>query len=589
VWQSAVVAALFAWHPLRVESVAWAAERKDVLSTLFWMLTLGAYWLYVRRPGWGRYLPVCLFLGLGLLAKPMLVTLPCVLLLLDYWPLGRLRLGCGRPGFPLDGTGKGRTSPTPVRAWGELLWEKIPLFALSAAFCLSTMYAQRKEGAVQTLSELPLEYRLANAAVACAGYVVKMLAPVDLAVFYPHPHGALPPGQVAGAAVFVGAVTVLALAGVRRWPYLPVGWFWYVGTLVPVVGLVQVGNQAMADRYTYVPLIGIFIAVAWGVPDLLARFPARELLLVPVTSIALVFCLLLTWVQVGFWYDSLSLWLHAKDATNDNYVALGSLARLYSARGEFDEALAHFQEALRLEPRDVLLHNNFGWLLVLQGGDGEEAYRQFDSAFRLDSHFAVARVGMGVSLLLQGKANAAAEQFIEALRSNPQDARAYNGLGEARQQQGDLKEAVDSYLRAVQLAPDAAPYHRNLAGALYDLGRIEEARREFQAAARLDPSGLRAASEQARRLATHAGASRRNGREAVRLARQILQARGEERPEDLDVLAAALAESRQFEQAAATQRRALEQASLTRPELVPAMEERLRLYQQDRPYRDSPQ
>lgn len=262
-WQSAFVAALFALHPLHVESVAWVAERKDVLSTLFWMLTIWGYVRYVERPGIPRYLPALLFFSLGLMSKPMLITLPFVLLLLDYWPLGR---------FQFRGSGGNHANQRLFSL--RLVWEKTPFFVLAAASSIVTYLVQKSGGAMGGMDLLPLNTRIANVLVSYVGYITKMIWPFRLAVFYPHPVP-LPVWQVGGASLLLVAISFLVIKGIRHRPYLAVGWLWYIGTLVPVIGLVQVGEQAMADRYTYVTLIGIFMIIAWGVPDFLARWRYR--------------------------------------------------------------------------------------------------------------------------------------------------------------------------------------------------------------------------------------------------------------------------------------------------------------------------
>ncbi len=291
-WQSAFVAALFALHPLHVQSVAWVAERKDVLSTFFWMLTMGTYASYVAKPGLKRYLTLLLCFALGLMAKPMLVTLPFVLLLLDYWPLQRLEQK--RP--PQEGLSKDKSTTSPVRIpvqpvghWPlirPLLIEKIPLFALAALSSIVTYLVQHHGGAVQSLETFPPGVRMANAFVSYITYMVKMLWPTNLAVFYPYPTS-WPLWQVLGSAALLITITVLVIRGAKKRPYAAVGWFWYVGTLVPVIGVVQVGRQALADRYTYIPLVGLFIIVAWAVPELLKKWPYRKETLITLSALCL--------------------------------------------------------------------------------------------------------------------------------------------------------------------------------------------------------------------------------------------------------------------------------------------------------------
>lgn len=339
-WRSAFAAALFALHPLHVESVAWVAERKDVLSTLFWLLTVWGYAGYVEYPGRNRYLLVLLFFALGLMAKPMLVTLPFILLLLDYWPLGRVKLWESREG------GSGGIQRSSAL---HLVREKIPFFALTLASGIVTVVAQYKGGAVRSLNLLPLDVRIANALVSYVGYIGKMIWPQHLAIFYPHP-GALPTWQVVGAGLLLLSLSIILLRAAGRFPYLGVGWLWYLGTLVPVIGLVQVGDQAMADRYTYVPLIGLFVLIAWGIPDLMARWRYRQIALT-ISAVIVVFCCTVsTWSHVKHWRNGTALFTHAVNVTADNALAHDGLGFALARQGRLDEAIAHYSEALRIKP-----------------------------------------------------------------------------------------------------------------------------------------------------------------------------------------------------------------------------------------------
>jgi hypothetical protein len=341
-WPGAAVAAFFAVHPLRVESVVWVAERKDVLSALFWMLTLLAYAWYARRPGWGRYLLVLLPFALGLTAKTMLVTLPCVLLLLDWWPLRR----------PLT---------------RRLLLEKVPLFALSAAFCVIAYLCMEHTGA---LSPLPLSSRLGNSLVAYTAYLGKMVWPTGLVPFYPYPRAGLPFSQVAHAALLLAVVSALVLWARQR-RYLTVGWLWFLGTLVPVIGLVQQGAQAMADHYSYIPSVGVLIAVAWGVADLTARWPRRAPVLAAATALLLAACVYLTAWQVRVWNNSVWLWQYTLLMTEDNWVAHCHLGKAYFREGKYAEAAGEFHSALRLAPQDKASLEGLAAALARQGQSQE--------------------------------------------------------------------------------------------------------------------------------------------------------------------------------------------------------------------------
>ncbi len=342
-WRSAFVAALFAIHPLHVESVAWVAERKDVLSAFFWMLTMLAYVRYAERPCMKRYLLILLFFALGLMAKPMLVTLPFVLLLLDYWPLGRI------PNEQEIGkTGR------------HLILEKLPFFALSAVSSVVTFFVQRSGGSVRTWQFLPLDYRIFNALVSYTGYIEKMFYPSRLAVLYPHPGAGLPVWQALISFLVLAGVTAVIIYTARRRRYLAVGWLWYLGTLVPVIGLVQVGLQATADRYTYLPSIGIFIMVTWGAAELFSSLHLRKILPATLAGIILAALLVCTRMQVRYWRDSITLCGHALEVTKDNYVMHNNYGNALRDKGRFNEAVTHFERSTKINPRYVKAYVNLG-------------------------------------------------------------------------------------------------------------------------------------------------------------------------------------------------------------------------------------
>jgi len=450
-WRSAFIAGLFALHPLHVESVAWVSERKDVLSTLFWLLTMLGYVNYVQRPRPGRYMLTLLAFGVGLMAKPMLVTLPFVLLILDYWPLGRLQQGNGR-----------RLS---IPAGISCLKEKIPFFILSVACCVVTWYAQQSGGAVKGLYMLPLRFRLGNAMVSYAGYIAKMFVPVNLAAYYPHPGDGLSWGQVAGAGLVLALICVLVVLQTRRWPWLTAGWLWYIGTLVPVIGLVQVGAQAMADRYTYVPLIGLFIVVAWGGSELVAGGRHRKALLTVSGAAVLVVLAICTHRQVGYWRNSITLFEHAIAATGQNYQAQFNLAAAYARAGQIDRAIEHNMEAVKLEPLSPEAHHN-----------------------------------LAVQLFKKGKVPDAIEHYKQAIRLDPTVADTHNNLAVALEMQGKLDEAMKCYAEAIRLRPDYANAHYGLASVLTKKGNKAEAIRELREVLRIQPGHIRALQELKRLL-----------------------------------------------------------------------------------------
>ena len=427
-WPAALVAALFALHPLHVESVAWASERKDLLSACFWLLTMWAYLRYVERPGTWRYLPVLICFALGLMAKPMAVTEPFVLLLLDYWPLGRW------PARPAAAAGKrkGRASPAPEGPTAcRLVWEKAPLFVLAAISCLITYKVQQGAGAVATVTVLPLWARLGNALWSYAGYLVHLVWPLNLAVFYPHAANSLTWWKITGAALLLGGITALARRQARRFPYLPVGWFWYLGTLVPVIGLVQVGEQAMADRYTYIPLIGIFIILAFGAADLAAGRRRRQAALAVSFSLALLACLILTWRQAGYWRDSATIFGRAVEVTENNYAAYNNLGLAYDEMGKKDEAIEMFHRAIRSNPNYPDAYNNLG-IDLADRGDLSAAIPIFQQAIRLQPNQDQAYHNLGVAYLRQGRVSEAREMFETALKKNPDNLGARERLESVR-------------------------------------------------------------------------------------------------------------------------------------------------------------
>ncbi len=385
-WQSAFVAALFALHPLHVESVAWVAERKDVLSTFFWMLTMLSYAWYVERPGIDRYLPVFLFFMLGLMAKPMLVTLPFVLFLLDCWPLNRFHKDSGIWEF--------RNSKinfsVPQFLSSSVFLEKIPLLILTAASSVVTYLAQQSVAA--SLEVCPFHIRIANALVSYISYIGKMICPVHLALLYPHPR-TFPGWQVAGAFFLLALITFLIIRNIRQRPWLAVGWLWYLGTLVPVIGLVQVGLQGMADRYTYIPLIGLFIMIAWGIPELLSPIRIRgwryKKKWGAVFAVILILILMAaTRMQVRYWKDSVTLFEHSLDVTTDNGAVHCVLGTLFLSRGNPGKAVEHYSEGLRLGPDHALLvHNNLG-VALFQKGRVDEAIFHFKKALQIKSDYA---------------------------------------------------------------------------------------------------------------------------------------------------------------------------------------------------------
>jgi Tfp pilus assembly protein PilF len=478
--RSLFVAALFGVHPLHVESVAWAAERKDVLSTLFLMLALWAYCGYVRRPAMRSYLPVALLFGLGLMAKPMLVTLPLLLLLFDVWPLRR-------------------------RLARALLIEKIPLFALATASAVVTVIVQRGGGAVVRLDQVPLGLRLANVPLAYVHYIGKMFWPVHLVAMYPLPQS-VNILHVVLALGLLAVISALAIYYRRPRPYLIVGWLWFLVALVPVIGIVQVGAQASADRYTYVPLIGLSVMLAWGIPDAFAPWARSVTVLRFVGCFVIASCAVLTALQVRYWRDSLALWQHAVDAMPDNYFAHESLGYVYWKRGNADEALRHYYISLRLRPDFAETHNNIGVALAGRG-QLKTAVSYFRDAIRLKPGFAAARDNLNATLARIQTLDAQLAAYREDVRTRPGDIRVRNELGAALAAEGRVDEAIEQFMAALRIDSTQADVHFNLGVMFERQGTPAAAAEAFATALRYNPGHAAARSELAA-LSARSSASR---------------------------------------------------------------------------------
>jgi Flp pilus assembly protein TadD len=468
-WRSAFVAALFALHPLHVESVAWVAERKDVLSTLFWMLTMWTYVRYAERPSRKKYLLILVAFALGLMAKPMLVTLPFVFLLLDYWPLERFQFG--QTGVDVNISAHGETVAKKRQCCARsLIWEKIPFFALSAVSSIIALLVQSSEGAVKSTEQFPLKIRIGNAFLSYLTYIGKMVSPQGLAVLYPHAGENLPKWQAVGAGVLLVGVTMAVIRAARRYPYLAVGWFWYLGTLVPVIGLVQVGGQALADRYTYVPLIGLFVILAWGVSDLCAKLHQVRIL-VPIAATLVVSALAVgSWRQLHYWQDSVTLFEHTLRVTTNNSLIQNNMGVTLTRQGKFEEAVDHFRKSLEIRPNQASTQVNLAVALV-DLGKLEEAVTHYAKALELDPNHAGAHNNLGNALVLEGKLDEAAAEFSRALEINPVYAEAYNNLGVVLARQGKLDEAIAHFSQALKINPSYEQARINLGTALHEKGQ----------------------------------------------------------------------------------------------------------------------
>jgi len=506
-WRSGLVAALFALHPLHVESVAMIAERKDVLCTFFWMLTLLSYTAYTARKKAGWYFVTLAGFVLGLMAKPMAVTLPFVLLLLDFWPLERFKSHAG-------GVIKGPQLRSTVL---RLILEKTPFFVLSAIASWITVLAQLSKGAVAAPEVYPLAHRVANAAVSYVSYLGKTFWPYPLAVFYPY-RTTIAPWQFIAALLLIAAVTALVLIGIRKHSFLIVGWLWYLGTLVPVIGLVQVGDQAMADRYTYIPLIGIFIIIAWGGAEILKNRRCKAFVCTAASAVIIPILMVLTWMQLSTWSDGITLFGHAAGIFENSYVIHNNLGAAQHRKGKnaaaiqhfkmaLDispdnadahynlgvffgnqskpvQAVAHYRKALQMKPDHVEALNNLGCELILRG-DMADGIKYCQRALEIDPEYANAHSNIAVAQAAVGKVNEAINHYRQALALMPDNVKLYRALGNLLAQIGQLQEAKNYYARALELAPENEKAHRMMGDFLADMDDFKGAEVYYSAAVRL--------------------------------------------------------------------------------------------------------
>lgn len=464
-WRCAFVASIFALHPLNVESVAWVAERKNVLSTLFWFLTMWAYVRYAQTKNLKTYYLVILFFTLGLMSKPMLVTLPFVLLLLDYWPLGRLKLEQGGSNNEVSAKSKYHVKSEFLK----LMLEKVPLFALTAGSCILTFFSQQGEGAVINVNSLSLSTRITNAMVSYVEYLKKMIWPNELAVFYPHPESTLATWKWVVCFVVLVTITTISIRFIKKAPYFAVGWFWYLGTLIPVIGIVQVGEQAMADRYAYVPLIGIFIIVAWGVPDFLEKWPFKERVLSISTAILISVLMVITWTQVSLWKNSISVFKHAFRVANkksyNSYLINYHLGNAFLDKRKTGEAISHYKMAIKHKPDFAAAYDNIGTILS-SVGENEEAISHYRMALKFKPDSPTTHYNLGNALSSKRKWEEAISHYKTAIKHKPDFAEAHHNFGNALFQKGKVKEAIDRYRETLKLKPDFVPAQKNLEMAL---------------------------------------------------------------------------------------------------------------------------
>jgi len=561
-WRSAFIAAVFAIHPLRVGSVAWVAERKDVLSAFFFMLKLGAYVRYVRRPpSMLRYGAVVLFFALGLLSKNMLVTMPFVLLLLDYWPLNRLS------GFSFQ-------------VLLRRVVEKIPLLVLTAGSCVATALVSEKMAA----DRLSFGLRLENAVVSYVTYLWQMIHPLGLACIYPNPTNYLPFWQVAGALGLLLAISGAAWAFRRTHPWLVVGWLWYVGMMIPVIGLVQISYYAHADRYTYLPQIGLYLLLTWTVADLSAGWRQRRLVLGSGSTIILVALIICARTQVSYWRNSETLWTHALACTSNNVIAHNNLGTALLLKGSVDEAIAHCQQSLQIKPDNAEALVSLGNAL-LQKGSMDEAIVQYEKALEIKPDFAEGHINLGNALLQKGSVDEAIVHYQKALEIKPDYAEAQYNLGNAFTQKGRVDEAITHFQKALEINPDYAEAHNNLGLAFFQKGQMAQVITHYQKALEINPNNAAAQNNLAWMLAICPQASLRNGNQAVELAQRADQLFGGNNPLVLRTLAAAYAEAGRFPEAVETAQRALQLAEAqSNPALANDLRSMMKLFQAGVPF-----
>jgi protein O-mannosyl-transferase len=534
-WPSAFIAALFAWHPLHVESVAWIAERKDVLSTFFALLSLLSYAKFAKEKCRRSFWFALIFFALGLMSKPMLVTLPLVMLLLDYWPLKRI------------------SSPSTLKKQLAIAFEKWPFFLLTFISCIVTFFAQRSGNAISSLIMVPLHYRFYNVLAAYGRYLLNMVWPTDLAVIYPLSQDlSWMHAMAATSAAALLVISWIVWRGRRTHPYLPVGWLWYLGTLVPVIGIVQVGEQALADRYTYFPLIGIFIAVTFSICDLAKRFQIPQMVLAVAATLILAACLFLTENQLHYWQDGETLFIHSLAVTQDNEIARVNLGVVLEQKGKQTEAFTQYRAAEKLAPNVYIIHNNLGNLL--------------------DS---------------QGKPEEALAEYQQAILINPGLPFLHNSLGGTLTELGRFNEAMAEFTNAMRLDPAYATPHVRLGDALLKQGHDVEAITQFNEALKLDPLNYQILAHTAYTLAANENSDVRDGKTALILALKANELSGHNQPMVFDILGMAFAENGDFTDAQTCAQNALDLATAAKMKKIEPIQQRLELYKKHQPWRES--
>ena len=571
-WASAFVAAVFALHPLQVESVAWAAERKTVLSGLFWLLTMAAYIRYARKPGFGRYMLLLFVFGLCIMTKPTVVTLPFVLLLLDYWPLERIRRG------------QSVTATSKSAIW--LIAEKVPLLAMSAALSVITIIAQKGGEAVISLDTIPLDTRIANMFSSYIKYIGKLVWPSDLAVFYPSSYPAIPKTTTAVYILLFILISAISIYAGRRRKYMAVGWLWFVGTLVPMIGLVQSGFQAMANRYMYISMVGLLIIIALAGKELIAKHPRLKTIAAIMGVISLSCLLVLTRMQVRHWQNSLTLFEYALKTTKNNPVieTYYGCALFYEA-GRLDEAEKHLSNAVRLSPTYAKALSNLGRVYIMQGKT-DEAISCFTNLLRQNENSADTHYDLALSLGMGKKYDEAIKHLAKTLEIEPNYPDADNKMGIALLATGKPDDSIRYFDEALRINKDKSEVYGNLGTAYMRLGKYGPGIYNFNKAVEQKPDSIVNLNRLAWALATVEDTSLRDANKAIDAARRACELTGNNDAEYLDTLAVTYAAAGRFEEAKATANKALSIAkSSGREDLASEIQERIKLYETEQPYR----
>ncbi|MGD0077823.1 MAG: tetratricopeptide repeat protein [Sedimentisphaerales bacterium] len=592
IWPSAFVAGVFALHPLQVESVAWAAERKTVLSGMFWFLTIAVYVWYTKKPGILRYIPVFIIYSLCIMTKPVVVTLPIVLILLDYWPLNRtynseFRIKNLELRILRHRQSEDFSTLNSQFSILNSIYEKIPLFALSAILSVITVIAQREGEAISSLKTIPLDSRIANMFASYMKYIYKMIWPDNLTVYYSFPHINLADVKTIGYLTLFILISFLSVYIGRQKRYAAVGWLWFVGTLIPMIGLVQSGGQAMADRYMYLSMIGLLIVVAWGVKDLVINRLKLRIVAGILGAAVLVSATIVTRTQVRYWRDDLALFGHTIKFCENSVIVETGYGRAMSEANRLSEAEQHYRNAVRIDPRYFIARHNLGFILVREG-KADEATACFKKLLQEGHNVPTVNLGLAMALSMQNKYDDAVRYFKESLRQDPGNLDARQKLGNVLMAMGKTGEAVLCLKESLQISPNQPQIYMML-GAIYEqTGDYKSAIPNWARAVELSPNNANALNSLAWLLVTSGEVSAENANKAVKLAERACEQTGYKNAMILDTLAAAYASAGRFEEAVTMANKAVYAANTSGyKDLADEIQERIKLYKAHQRYRQT--